>query len=267
MASVLRAVLQKRHLASYLDFIQAYDRCAETVDPLLVGRGPTKTQFYRWCAGELLQLPRAHHCRILEVMLPTWTAEELFAKNMADESAPDRSSVVAVRPSRIISPGVWPLESLFDGVQDIAVAGISLNVLCQQTSDRQLVRVLESGARVRALFLDPDGAHMAIREREIGYTPGALQTMTALNMRALQRLRSTVAPDAADRLEIRTYDEPPRFHLIIVNSFRCVVAPYLPDRRGVDSPSFAIDDLPEHEALWRMFCDVYDGLWVRSEAV
>ncbi|MFE6616592.1 hypothetical protein [Amycolatopsis sp. NPDC057786] len=75
---VLKVLLRGRHLQSYRAFCREYDKVAEKVDKSLRGSFPSKAQFYRWLSGELVGLPYADHCRILEAMLPGWQAEQLF---------------------------------------------------------------------------------------------------------------------------------------------------------------------------------------------
>ncbi|MFE6610187.1 hypothetical protein [Amycolatopsis sp. NPDC057786] len=75
---VLKVLLRGRHLQSYRAFCREYDKVADKVDKSLRGSYPSKAQFYRWLSGELVSLPYADHCRILEAMLPGWQAEQLF---------------------------------------------------------------------------------------------------------------------------------------------------------------------------------------------
>jgi hypothetical protein len=63
---VLKMLLQQRHLQTHSAFRREYDRVAARVDPALKGGWPSKAQFYRWLSGDLIGLPYADHCRILE---------------------------------------------------------------------------------------------------------------------------------------------------------------------------------------------------------
>jgi peptide deformylase len=74
----LKVLLQQRHLQTHSAFRREYDRVAADVDPALKGGWPSKAQFYRWISGELIGLPYADHCRILEGMFPGWKVEQLF---------------------------------------------------------------------------------------------------------------------------------------------------------------------------------------------
>ncbi|MGH3997535.1 MAG: DUF5919 domain-containing protein, partial [Pseudonocardiaceae bacterium] len=54
---VLKVLLRQRHLQTHTAFCREYDRVAANIDPTLKGSGPSKAQFYRWIAGELVGLP------------------------------------------------------------------------------------------------------------------------------------------------------------------------------------------------------------------
>jgi hypothetical protein len=74
----LRALLRQRHWQTYRTFKAEYDRAAKAVDPRLIGSWPSRPQYHRWISGQLKGLPYADHNRVLERMLPGWTAAELF---------------------------------------------------------------------------------------------------------------------------------------------------------------------------------------------
>jgi hypothetical protein len=75
---VLKVLLQQRHLQGHRAFCREYDKIAAEIDKTLERSWPSRAQFYRWLSGELLGLPYADHCRILELMFPGWTAQQLF---------------------------------------------------------------------------------------------------------------------------------------------------------------------------------------------
>ncbi|GAA3126327.1 DUF5919 domain-containing protein [Nonomuraea salmonea] len=97
---------------------------------------------------------------------------------------------------------------------------------------RQLKRLLDSGTRIRCLFLDPKGQAIRAREAEEGYTDSTLTTLTALNISMLTRLRDRLDTTSAQRLELHPYGETIRFNLLIVDRALCVVQPYLPQARS-----------------------------------
>jgi hypothetical protein len=148
--------------------------------------------------------------RVLEVMFPGWTADELFgpcpAEIMAGSSSASSpakdgpfADLVAVFPTRADFACAMPPHTLFDGAGDIRAAGLSLNLICQQYPDRHLQGLVESGASLRCLFLDPDGEAIRLREREEGYTDHQLVMLTKLNIEVLSRLRDRLPSGARDR--------------------------------------------------------------------
>lgn len=98
---VLKVLLQHRHLQTHRAFCREYDKVAAGIDPTLRGGWPSKAQFYRWLAGELVGIPYADHCRVLEKMFPGWTVDQLFQIN--DDGIgfiPEPSNVQPITPSQ-----------------------------------------------------------------------------------------------------------------------------------------------------------------------
>lgn len=282
--TVLKALLRERHLQEHQAFCREYDRVARRVDPGMQRSYPSKTTFYRWLSGDLLTLPYPGHCRILEAMLPGWSADELFrlrhcddapinsrsAENAATSTSADLGSLVdlvAVFLSRSEFTHRLPPDELLNGASDIHAVGLSLNLLCQHFGDRRLRSLLDTGCSIRCLFLDPDGTAIKTREQEEGYDAGLLSSLTVFNLRVLERLRLQLADDTPSRLQIRVYDEPVRFNIIIVNRRTCIVQPYLPAVRGVDSPTFVIERQDSVPGLFSVFEQVVYSLWERGKPV
>ncbi|GAA3472071.1 DUF5919 domain-containing protein [Nonomuraea roseola] len=283
----LKTLLCERHWQTYSTFCKEYDRAAAKVDPTLRGGYPSRAQLHRWLSGELKGLPYSDHCRVLEAMFPGRTASELFAAyapevpaqrtapepttsaGCADETGPgpQMADVSAVFSSRSAFSAAFPPSTLFDGAKEISAAGLSLNVICQSYPDHQLKRLLESGTRIRCLFLDPAGSAIKAREDEERYTDGTLTTLTALNISMLSRLKARLTPEAAERLELHVYDETIRFNILIVDHATCVVQPYLPQARGVDSPTLVITDNTAADGLFPVFDQVFNEMWERSKSV
>ncbi len=90
----LKVVLRQRHLQTHRAFCREYDKVARRIDGDLVGTYPSRAQFHRWLSGELKGLPYPDHCRVLEEMLPGYTAAELF-EPYADE---EQTAVGAEEP-------------------------------------------------------------------------------------------------------------------------------------------------------------------------
>lgn len=175
------------------------------------------------------------------------------------------SDVAAIFSTRSEFTASFSPYKLFDDARNIRVAGLSLNVLAQSYPDQRLREVIEEGAHVQCLFLDPDGAAMKAREEEEGHAPGMLSALTALNIQMItSRVREALSDDARDRLEVRTYDETPRFNITIADE-RCIVQPYLPEGRGIDSPTFVIERQWPSSGLFPVFDQVFYALWERSQ--
>src|SRR5487761_1152784 len=161
MATVLKTLLQQRHLQTLSAFNREYDRLANQIDQDFVGEGPKKAQFYRWLSGEVMSLPYPHHCRILEAMFPGWSATELLCEHsdqvdltrQPQRQAPTAptstmarlADVHAVFATRTEFIQAFPPRELFKDAQRIDMAGLSLNLLCQQYSDTDLLRLLNGG--------------------------------------------------------------------------------------------------------------------------
>jgi hypothetical protein len=273
---LLQILLHQRQWHRYGIFRAAYDDAARKIDRELVGTAPSRAQLHRWTAGELKRLPYTDHCRVLEHMFPGWTADQLFGPCPdAVLSGPARrppvdqamADVVAVFPTRADFTCTMPPHALFDAARDVRAAGLSLNLICQQYPDQRLYRLVENGAELRCLFLDPDGEAIQVREREEGYTDHHLVMLTKLNIEVLSRLRDRLPDSAKDRLSLAVYDETIRFGIVLIDGETCVAQPYLPEARGVDSPTFVMRRCPESPGLYNTFERIYTELWDRSRPV
>jgi hypothetical protein len=288
---VLKMLLQQRHLQTHSAFRREYDKVAAEIDPRLKGGWPSKAQFYRWLSGNLVGIPYTDHCRILEAMFSDWKVDQLFQMQdgamevmpeppaqVSGKAAPRPipvtvpvgprvADLVAVFPSRSEFTHDMPPHRLFDGAQRIRAAGLSLNLLCQQYSDRGLLQLLESGGTVECLFLDPAGESIRRREREELHPAGTLTTLTDVNIKAMQRIRAKLSPAARPNLMIRTYDETVRFNITIINEETCIVQPYLPDARGVESPTIVMENQQGTTGLYNTFVQVFVAMWERATEV
>ena len=103
---VLKVLLQHRHLQTHSTFSREYDRIAAGIDPTLRSSGPSKAQFYRWLSGDMVGLPYADHCRVLEGMFPGWRVDQLFqTHNGGIGFVPEpASSPTATRTTRPLLP-------------------------------------------------------------------------------------------------------------------------------------------------------------------
>lgn len=286
--TVLKSLLRQQHLQEHSAFRRAYDRAAAQVDKGLVGGAPSKATFYRWLGGNMSKLPHPGNCRVLEAMLPGWTAQQLFKPwdaavppqpelrpgDGSEHGAGDLPQVMtrddrfadlsAVFPSRTEFTHELPPSVLFDNATSVACAGLSLNMLCQQYGDRGMKDLLDAGCSMRLLFLQPRGAAIAQREAEERLKEGHLSTLTELNIEVIDRLRSMLSAEAVSRLEVRTYDECVRFNITLVNGRTCVVQPYLPDARGLDAPTMVADKVDGMSGLFDIFSGVFESIWDRG---
>lgn len=179
------------------------------------------------------------------------------------------ADVTAVYPSRSEFTSSLPPHELFAGAQQIRVAGLSLNLIVQQYSSKDLTQVLADGATVQCLFLDPAGSSIKAREVEEGYRPGELAALTSLNMQSLSsRVRDRLNHEARQRIRIATYDETIRFNILLIDKTDddrlCVFQPYLPESRGIDSPTFVANRRWPNAGLYPTFETVFESLWERS---
>lgn len=209
-------------------------------------------------------------------MFPGWTAERLFQPHdgtepspasPAAQSAPQMADLAAVYPSRPEFQHDMPPHLLFDNAEKISMVGLSLNLLCQSYPDKALLDLLESGALVQALFLDPAGHYIREREREEGHPEGALSTLTTLNIQTLQRLHAKLSPEGRERLRIHTYDEPVRFNITVIDDTTCIVQPYLPEARGIESPTLVTRHQDDAPGLFGTFAQVFESMWARSKEI
>jgi hypothetical protein len=289
---LLHVLLHQRRMHRYGIFRAEYDKAARKVDLDLVGTAPSRAQLHRWVSGGLKRLPYTDHCRVLEAMFPEWTADQLFApcppgiqsqepqagktaninRPAGELHATSRppgafADVSAVFPTRGEFTYTMPPHALFDEAKDIRAAGLSLNLLCQQYPDQRLYRLIENGTRLHCLFLDPDGEAIQAREREEGYSDRHLTTLTKLNIEVLTRLRKQLSPQARDRLSVSVYDETIRFNITLIDGETCVIQPYLPQARGVDSPTFLIERGVTGHGLYDTFEKIFTALSERSTPI
>jgi hypothetical protein len=173
--------------------------------------------------------------------------------------------VTAVYATRSEFMSRMPPHSLLDSASDVRAAGLSLNLICHHYSDTTLVDLVNRGTRLRCLFLDPAGEAIRVREREEGYPAGHLSALTELNITNLiRRVRNQIGPTARENLEIGVYDETVRFNVLLVDDSLCVVQPYLPDLRGVDSPTVVIHR-GNGAGLYATFDALFQRLWERAQ--
>jgi hypothetical protein len=140
---VLKVLLQHRHLQTHRSFCREYDKVATGIDPTLRGSWPSKAQFYRWLAGNLVRLPYPDHCRILEGMFPGWKVDQLFqAHHGGIQFVPEPSKPSAATPT------ARPTE------RQTATVPPQGSESTLSTSTNREVRLLASGAELGAALVD-----------------------------------------------------------------------------------------------------------------
>jgi hypothetical protein len=176
------------------------------------------------------------------------------------------SDVTAVFATRSEFASNMPSHELLDEAQSVRAVGLSLNLICQQYAEPKLRENIEAGATYRCLFLAPGGQAIKAREAEEGYPPGHLSALTELNIQTLvTRVRNRLSEEARGRLEVRTYDETIRFNILLIDDSTCVFQPYLPESRGLDSPTFLAVRRWPTAGLYPMFDQVFTSLWERGQ--
>lgn len=232
----------------------------------LVGRTPD--EFAELLAESLGWCPSAE-------MVLRWEASEtppgdvmLALDGLGERPASsDRmAGLTAIYPSRSQLSARLPADQLFDGAQSIRALGLSLNMLCQDYADRSWQTLLTTGAKAQCLFLDPAGSAIQAREAEEGFPTGQLSALTKLNIETLLRVRDRLPASLRDSMSLATYDETPRFNIVLVDDL-CVAQPYLTESRGVDSPAFVIRQNQSNGGLYPVFEQVFESHWQRRRPV
>ncbi|PLW74137.1 hypothetical protein C0036_03530, partial [Streptomyces sp. DJ] len=209
-------------------------------------------------------------------------SSDRLAVDAVEELVGDRyADVVAVHPDRVRLQRQLPVEDLFGRSRRLDAIGIGLNLLVQNYSGRRLVRLAESGARVRLLFLNPASSAVRRRERELGLGRGELSRSVEMNIMHMRRVRSRVHDTGA--FEIRVFDETPRFTAYLVDGDGsdglAVVQSYLRRARGMEAPVLVLrggrgrsrdlvhgDSGGEH-GLFDVYREEFEGFWADSRPV
>lgn len=173
MRTLLRALVDARHLRDHTLFTRAYDKAAADIDRSLIGTGPSPEQLTRWLNGKVKTRPRAHHCLVLERMFPGKTITDL----LGPADPPDHPhGGVHTRPQR---SGRYEEDT---------------------TNRRQFVlgSTTAAGLLVAALLDEPDRMTAALDTSSI--TPDRLamleQTAERLSVRVREEAPGTLTPSA-----------------------------------------------------------------------
>ncbi|OHU55758.1 hypothetical protein BKG83_16250 [Mycobacteroides chelonae] len=226
----------------------------------------------RWLSGETL--PQKANARSAATALGV-RPEQLWPELMmsadpqegAEESTSRTADLTAVFLTRNDFLRAVSLDDLFGAATDISLSGLSLNLLCQHYPDTEIIRLLTAGTTIRALFLDPAGRYITDRETEEEHSPDVLSGLTKTNIATLRRIQNRLQAETAENLQLRTYDEPLRFNLTLIDGARCIVQTYLPHARGMESPTFMIEKLDDTEGLLTVFTYVFEHYWNRGKPI
>ncbi|MEV8567447.1 SAV2148 family HEPN domain-containing protein [Streptomyces sp. NPDC051322] len=202
--------------------------------------------------------------------LPVDAVEDLVGDRYAD--------VISVHPDRVRLQRQIPAEDLFGGARRLDAIGIGLNLLVQNFSGRRLVRLAESGCRVRLLFLNPASSAVKRRERELGLKKGELSRTVEMNILHMRRVRSRLRDPGA--FEIHVFDETPRFMACLVDGDGAdglaVVQSYLRKARGMEAPVLVLrggsravvrHGQDSEHGLFETYRDEFESVWTDSRPV
>ncbi|WP_240138286.1 SAV2148 family HEPN domain-containing protein [Streptomyces sp. MUM 178J] len=228
----------------------------------------------------LAQAERAS-ARLLEILgggagvpsadrLPVDAVEDLVGDRYAD--------VVSVHPDRVRLLRQLPAEDFFGGARRLDAIGIGLNLLVQNFSGRRLVRLAESGCRVRLLFLNPASSAVKRRERELGLKKGELSRTVEMNILHMRRVRARLRDPGA--FEIQVFDETPRFTAYLVDGDGpdgvAVVQSYLRKARGMEAPVLVLRGggravvqagVDPDNGLFQTYREEFESFWADSRPV
>ncbi len=159
----LKVLLGQRHWRDYGTFCAEYSKAAARCDPGRAGYPPSRAQLHRWLTGALAGLPQAAHCRVLEEMLPGWTAEQLFSPATPDllYGGPQPSPRVAGPPVFAApSVGIRPFVEQAFAAEHVTIdfAGFSsetLHGVIQEPLDKiRIGRLRPASLAIRILLPD-----------------------------------------------------------------------------------------------------------------
>ncbi|MEU9747710.1 MULTISPECIES: SAV2148 family HEPN domain-containing protein [Streptomyces] len=228
----------------------------------------------------LAQAERAS-ARLLEILgsgsaVPS--AERLRVDAVEDLVGDRYADVVSVHPDRVRLQRQIPAEDLFGGARRLDAVGIGLNLLVQNFSGRRLVRLAESGCRIRLLFLNPASSSVKRRERELGLKKGELSRSVEMNILHMRRVRSRLRDPGA--FEIQVFDETPRFTAYLVDGDGpdglAVVQSYLRRARGMEAPVLVLRGAgrdvvrvgqDQEHGLFQTYREEFESVWADSRPV
>ncbi|MGW0561812.1 SAV2148 family HEPN domain-containing protein [Streptomyces sp. NPDC003016] len=231
----------------------------------------------------LAQAERAS-ARLLEILgskAGVSSSDRLRVDAVEDLVGDRYADVVSVHPDRVRLQRQLPAEDLFGGARRLDAIGIGLNLLVQNFSGRRLVRLAESGCRIRLLFINPASSAVKRRERELGLKKGELSRSVEMNILHMRRVRSKLRDPGA--FEIQVFDETPRFTAYLVDGDGpdglAVVQTYLRRARGMEAPVLVLrgggrgvvrhgqDSHDTEHGLFETYREEFEAVWADSRPV
>jgi hypothetical protein len=236
-AIMLKVLLRERHWQNYSTFCAEYDKAAAKIDSDLAGSSPSRAQLHRWLSGALRSLPYPDHCRVLEEMLPGWTADQLFQPATGDlmyangQGAAAAGSAIAGPPVFAApSIGLRPfIEHAFTrehvAIDFAGFSGETLHGAIQEPLDKIRLGLIKPETVTLRLLLPDTSRPMVLpcRVDDLSDDPDYRTRMHQLTSRhayaivdTLQELtRLGVIKEAST--QIRAHPAPPMFKLYILN--------------------------------------------------
>lgn len=233
----------------------------------------------RWLNGEPINRAAAYAvAQALEV--PAWeiwpdlgpTNTPTMAVTVDDGEAEAALSVtdhgiIDAFVSRAELTRAYPPAEILAEATRVQVMGLSLNQVVQSVSDRQLRAALDGGLELQCLFLQPYSRYISDREAEEAHAAGVLSQLTATNIDTLKRAHRHLPAEMAHRLQLRTYDAPLRFHIMVVDDTLALVQLYLPTARGTESPALVLRPTTTPPDLFTEFATVFTDAWATGNEV
>ena len=228
---MLKILLRGKHWQNYTTFCAEYDKAARRIDPDLAGRYPSRAQLHRWINGAVRSLPYADHCRVLEEMLPGWTAEQLFQPSTGERPLTAPGSAAVMPPASVVlSTGLRPyIEQAFTAehvtIDFAGFSGETLHGVIQEPLDRVRTGQIHPASVTIRMLLPDTTQPMAIpcRVEDLADDPDYRARMHQVTGRHAYAILESVQElarlgrikDAST--QIRAYQVAPLFKLYLLN--------------------------------------------------
>jgi hypothetical protein len=203
--------------------------------------------------GDGITFESAANCNILGKDYTIQTSSSKKITNLKDAHSSKTNENQANQQNLIMSaPNIYIprskshsiLDDIFKNAESIDAIGLSLNYICLNVGDHDLLRLLNKNCVIRLLFSDPNGMGTKIREQEENYVEGFLGNLTATNIKLINKLKNQYNQYP---LYVKTYSDIVRINMYILNKNVIFVSHYLYNYRGADAPCIMIrnDQYPE----------------------